>query len=88
METVIKVKSEELNQSLIDKLTLFLTDETDVEITINLKEKSSSMYLYKESPEEYLARLEKSMDDVENNRNLVSFTVDEFEKFSASLLNK
>ncbi len=77
METVIKLKSSELEIAL-QKLKMLIQGDENVEITITVKNSTKK--------EEYFERLTKSIDDIENNRNLVSFSVPEFQEFSQSLI--
>jgi hypothetical protein len=88
MDTVIKLSPDELTHELVDEIKAFLNNKKSFEIIITIKEKPLKEYLFEESPEEYVAKLNKSISDVENNRNLVSFTVEEFEKLAASLMKK
>lgn len=76
METVIKLKPSELEIAL-QKLKMLIQGDDNVEITITLKNSLPQ--------KAYFERLEKSIDDIENNRNLVSFSFDEFLSFSNSL---
>jgi hypothetical protein len=85
METVIKVTQDEFTHALVDKIKAFLKDRKNFEITINVKEKTASDFLFQEPPEEYIAQLNQSISDIENNRDLISLTVEEFEKLAASL---
>jgi hypothetical protein len=68
-----------LTGEVLKRLKLFVKP-TD-QLTITLKHG----FPPEETKEEYSARLAKSIDDVENNRNLVSFTLEEFKAFSQSL---
>ena len=88
METVIKVEPNEFNHALVDKIRSFINGSKNFEITITIKEKALHEYLFEEPQATYETRLNKSIDDIENNRDLVSFTVEEFEKFAASLPRK
>jgi hypothetical protein len=77
METVIKLKPSELEIAL-QKLKMLIQGDENVEITITVKNPLKE--------EAYFKRLEKSIDDIENNRNLVSFSFNEFQEFSKSLV--
>jgi len=74
MEAVIKVKVSELNGSLIKRIKKLFSDDEDAEITISLGKKLS----------EYLEVLNRSKDDLENKRNLISFTMEELAEYSAN----
>ncbi|MGN6399872.1 MAG: hypothetical protein ACTHMD_05430 [Flavisolibacter sp.] len=73
MEAVIKVKVSELNASLLKRIKKLFSEKEDAEITISLG---------KALPE-YLETLIRSKNDLENNRNLISFTMEELEEYTA-----
>jgi hypothetical protein len=72
MEAVIKVKVSELNASLLKRIKKLFSEKEDAEITISLG---------KALPE-YLETLVRSKNDLENNRNLISFTMEELEEYT------
>ena len=72
MEAVIKVKVSELNASLLKRIKNLFSEKEDAEITISLG---------KALPE-YLETLVRSKNDLENNRNLISFTMEELEEYT------
>jgi len=74
MEAVIKIKVSELNSSLIKRIKKLFSDDEDAEITISLGKKTS----------EYLEVLNRSKEDLENNKNLISFTMEELAEYSAN----
>ena len=88
METSIKLKPSEINENLLHVLQRFFNGKDNFEITINVKEISNNSFLAEEPKEEYLQRLNKSVENIENNKDLVSFTFEEFENFSKTLQNK
>lgn len=59
-----------------------------VEITISVRDKEAKPFLFEESPEEYVKNLREAIDDVDNKRNLITFSAEEFEKFAESLSRK
>jgi hypothetical protein len=73
MEAVIRVKVSQLNTSLLKRIKKLFSEEEDAEITISLG---------KALPE-YLEILSRSKNDLENNRNLISFTMEELEEYTA-----
>jgi hypothetical protein len=70
MQTVIKLKASELNQSFIKKVKDFIKGREDADITVTI------------NVEDYYSELKKSINDIESNNNLVSFTLEEFENYS------
>jgi hypothetical protein len=87
METIIKVNPSELNKSLLDKIKKFIGTGGDAEITISINDSSVTGTLRNESCEQYFARLDKSLENIEKG-NVVRFTADEFKTFSSKLLNQ
>jgi hypothetical protein len=85
METIIKVNSSELNKSLLDKIRKFIGNKENAEITISIT--SAKEHSRNETREQYFARLDKSIENLETG-NVVSFTTDEFKSFSSKLLNQ
>jgi toxin YoeB len=69
MQTVIKIKASELNQSFIKKVKDFIKGREDADITVTI------------NAEDYYSELKKSINDIDSNNNLVSFTLEEFEDF-------
>ena len=88
METVIRLNASEFNSSLINKIKKFLATDGDSEITISISKTSRKKSLRKETPAQTKARIDRAIDDIENKRNLVSFTGEEFEKFASRLSGK
>jgi hypothetical protein len=90
METFIKVQPQELTYELLDNIRGFLGNKKNFEITITIKEKEApnEKNLFGEPEAEYETRLNKSISDIENDRGLIPFTVEEFEKFVASTRSK
>ena len=79
METLIRVRPDELKMDLLDKIRGLIQGNESFEIIIHVKEKSYPN-LYEEAPSEYLSRLDKSIEDKKEGRTL-AFTMDEFEKY-------
>lgn len=81
MEALIKLKVSELDSSLIEKLKLLFSTNQDAVLTISIGE----MTLYFEGNDSnYMESLHRSKDDLENNRNLISFTMEELEAYANS----
>jgi hypothetical protein len=73
MVGVIKVKVSELNSSLLKRLKKLFAENEDAEVTISFGKESS----------EYWETLVRSKNDLENNRNLISFTMEELEEYTS-----
>lgn len=85
-QATFKVSSSEFNNDLVERIKNLLgTFDQKFEIFISVRPQPKSSVLQNETREEYFARLEKSKSDVENDRNLVSFTPQGFEDFVAKL---
>ena len=67
METVIRLKLSELNQSLLERIKEFIKGKEGADITLTISEN-----------EDYLAVLNRSIENIEQKKGLVSFTFDEF----------
>ena len=88
MEYVIKLTPEELTPELIEDIKRLLDKDKPFEITLIVKEKPFTNYLLQEPREEYRTKLNRAIDDAENNRNLITFTAEQFEKFADALSKK
>jgi|GEM_PF-1128687 hypothetical protein len=88
MEAVIKIKSSELTNELLDNIKRMFGEKATVEIAIRVSDKEPKAYLFEETREEYFQNLREAIDDVENNRNLVRFTAEEFKQYAESLTEK
>lgn len=74
METIIKVSPSELNDNLLDKIRNFIGSKKNFDVTISLKEFDP----------EYAEALDRSIEEVENGENLVSFTMEDFMTYTPS----
>lgn len=85
MEVNLKIQTSEFSQDIIDKIRQFisLNGESDVTISIRPKKKKS---FPKESKEAYFNRIDKAIDNLENNRNSIVFTTTEFQELAQSKL--
>ncbi|MGV3601642.1 MAG: hypothetical protein ACO1N1_10585 [Dyadobacter fermentans] len=84
MDAVLRIQSSEFTDELIEKIKALIRGKENSEITISINEHSSKGILREETREEYFARLEKAMDDLEKG-NVVTFSGDSFELFSKHL---
>ena len=79
METLIKVRPDELKMELLNKIRLLAEENEDVEILIHVRDKLSHSLAVEEG-NEYLLQLEKSIKEAEQGK-ITSFTAEEFEKY-------
>ena len=68
METVIKINPAELNASLLNKIKKFIGNKRNVDVTISLREFDPV----------YADALERSIDQAENEQELICMTMKEF----------
>ncbi len=80
MEIRLKIESTELSQDIIDKIRQFITlnGESDLEINIRPKKKKK---FPKETKDEYFERIDRAIDMLDKNKNLISFSSAEFQTF-------
>ena len=76
MVTTFKINAAEFNDSIVEKIkTLFKDDDSEVVISVRSKKRGFP----KETREEYFARINRSLDNLDSRRGTVAFTVEEFE---------
>ena len=73
MQTTIKLNFSELNNALMDKIRDFVKGRNAAEITITITDE-----------EDYLDVLRRSISDSEQNKDLISFSMEEFMAYNAS----
>jgi hypothetical protein len=73
MDALIKVKVSELNNAFLERLKAFFKGKDDAELTISFNEESY----------DYFEALDQSKQDLEQQRNLVTFTMEELEAYTA-----
>jgi len=71
METVIKLRPEELNLELVEKIKQLIGETKHVELTISISDQNST----------YLASLDQSIQQLSNN-DTVTFTMEDFLEYS------
>ncbi len=87
MDAVFRIKSSEFDEHLISQIKELLKRKNNLVITIAISEKPAKGILRKETREEYFARLDNSIDNINNGKG-VTFTAEEFDVFSKQLLNE
>ena len=73
MQTTIKLNYSELNNALMDKIRDFVKGRNTAEITITITDE-----------EDYLDVLRRSISDSEQNKDLISFSMEEFMAYNES----
>jgi hypothetical protein len=84
MEAVFHITANEFDESFFNQIKSLLKSKKNLEITIAISEAQSKGILRKETREEYFARLDKAIDNL-NKGDGVSFTKEEFEDFSKQI---
>ena len=87
MKVVFRMKANEFDESFFEQIKAILKAKKNLEITIAITDEQSKGILRKESREEYFARLDKAIDNLDKGRG-VNFSREEFEDFSKNLLNE
>ena len=87
METIIKIQPVEFTSSLMENIQKMLMGKKDAEITISILDKPQKKYLRSETRDEYFARLNESINQLEKG-NVITFTAESFEEFSRITLNE
>ena len=88
MNDVIQVDAKDFNEDLFNRLHLFLKGTEGLEITIAIQEKKPAGFLRSETREQYFERLLSAIKNMEERKNIVSFTGQDFESFTQQLLNE
>lgn len=83
METIFRIKPDELTVDFLDKLKILFQNEEAIEISISPL--SDFGLTKKEDKKEYQNRVNKAINNLEENRNTVSFSEDEFETLANDL---
>ncbi len=86
MEAVFIVNSNEFDESLFNKIQSIVNSKKNLEIIISINEESKGV-LRQETREEYFARLDKAISNLDKGEE-AHFTTEEFEDFSMHLLNE
>lgn len=72
METVIKIRSKELDNKLFKKIKEFVSDKKNLDITISISD----------SKEKFLNELDESISQLKEKDKLITFTLEEFLDYS------
>ena len=74
MNAVIKLRPEELDQSLLEKIKELVKGRTDIEVIISLTD----------NKHEYFKTLDRSIADLKADKGTISFTMEEFLEYPSS----
>jgi hypothetical protein len=83
METIFKIKASELDLDFIEAIKKLFKNE-EIEILISSVPKSTKAERDKKYPQ-YSESLINAIDNVEKNKDLISFTMEEFVEYSRKL---
>jgi hypothetical protein len=87
MDAVYRIKASEFDDFFINQIKELLKRKNNLEITIAISEEPSRGILRKETREEYFARLDKAIENIDNAKG-VAFTDEGIVEFSKQLLNE
>ncbi|TAL62061.1 MAG: hypothetical protein EPN85_03430 [Bacteroidetes bacterium] len=87
MQTVLRIKPSELNSHFLQALKSLFKDAAGLEIIVNTATTADTIFS-SESRSAYWKRINKAIKDVEDGKNVISFTAEEFEKYSDKLASK
>jgi hypothetical protein len=76
VNAVIKLRAEELDYNLLQKIKELVNGRDDIEVTISLSNDKS----------EYFKTLDHSIADLNANKDTISFTMEEFLEYPSSKL--
>ena len=89
METIIKLKSKELNARFLSKIKKYAGNDSESEIQITISRSSGkSNLLTKETKNQAKRRIDKAIEEIEKGKNLIAFSGEEFETLTSLLLKK
>jgi hypothetical protein len=90
METTIRLKPSELNNSMLDMVKKLVKTSGFTEINISLTNNKPAPRLRKEAPGDVSARIEKALEQINSGDTaaFISFSAEEFEQLSQSLQKK
>jgi hypothetical protein len=83
MEATLKIHTTELSQEVFEKIQQFIRVNGESEVIINVRPKKKKGFP-KETKEAYFARIDRALDNLDQKRNLVTFSVEEFEALTGS----
>ena len=90
METTIRLKPSELNMGIFEMVKLLAEKKGVNEISISITDNQPLKRLSKETPAEVQDKISSALADISTGKttNYISFTADELEQLSLSLVKK
>jgi hypothetical protein len=86
METIFRLKTDELTPDFLNKIKALFKNEETLEISISPV--SDFGLTKKESKKAYKERVINAIKNLESKKNIVTFSENEFERLSKDLLNE
>ena len=83
MQSTFKINATEFNTDIFEKIRELIVLIDNAEITINVQTAKKKR---KQSRDAYFEQLNKAIDNIENDRNLVSFSIEDFQKLAEKQL--
>ncbi len=87
MQTVLHIKPHELNRHFLEAIKSLFKNAEELEIIVHTAKTADTIFTPESRPA-YWKRINKAIKDVEDGKNVVSFTAAEFEKYSNKLASK
>jgi hypothetical protein len=81
MQVIFKIAPAEFTQDVFSKIQQLLTQSEWGEIVISFKAKPTRRKA-KMSEKDFLKKIDKAIDDIDNNHNVVTFNIADFEKMT------
>jgi hypothetical protein len=79
MESTFIIQQSELNEDFLESLKRLFKYSRQLQITVTTSEDFG--LLKKETAAEYIARLEKNLNELKNKQNMVTFTESQLDEF-------
>jgi hypothetical protein len=86
METIIRIKREELTPDLLQRIKALF--KNDVELEIAIKSVTDFGLTVKESSSAYKKRVNMAIGNIESNNETITLSVEEFEELTNDLLKQ
>jgi hypothetical protein len=86
METIIRIKQDELTPAFLQRIKSFFENENELEISISPV--NDFGLTKKESFDEYTKRIHKAVENIESEKGIIAFSAEEFESLTNDLKKK
>ena len=87
MDAVFRLKANEFDEKFFKQIKSILGLKNNLEITISINDPSTGI-LREETKQEYFDRLLRAKENLDHNKNVVTYKADQFEEFEKFLLNE